>query len=640
MYRALLVEKDKAFMEMAVTFLTRINRDIRVVPCEDPEDAMTLIEKFNPDIIISDHSPPTGVDGLSLFRTLLRRNKNYPFITMVGNGSEEVAVEALNMGIDFYMIKDRPPRELFTDLADKIVLAVEKRRIEDERGLNERRLKALVRLAKMHRYGFSEVAHFVLEESVKLTRSAMGYFALYDEKRDLLTMYSWSQAGMKECRIEEKPIEYPMDKVGIWGEPIRQKRAIMVNDYSTPNPLTKGIPKGHVGLKRLMMIPLMHDGKVIGTAGVANKLEPYDNTDLNQMNLLMDGMTSIYMGRLSGEARYETERRYEEMLQFAPVGIMVVDNQGIIVECNLKARKILDNLYDESHVGRGLIEYKNDFTIQLYSAVMDAIRNRSATHIKLRFRSQNLNITLQVSIQPRMNGKEEIKGAIITLEDMSTIESSLEKLERASFQLNVVERMTFLEVSNQIQIIKGYVNFIKAMTEDEPLRENLDRIIDSSDRIQERMRFAKDFRNVGIMSPEWQNIGDIMSQLILTLGFDEEMIEINTGNLEVLADPQLSKALENLMESTLADDTVTIIKIGFNIVDGRMQLVYEDDGKGIPDNHKGDIFDVSSPLGANGMYLVKEVLDVTNFNIIENGRHGDGTRYEISVPNTHYRLKA
>ncbi len=639
MYRVLLVEKDKAFMEMAVTFLTRINRDIRVVPCEDPEDVMMLIEKFNPDIIISDHNPPTGVDGLSLFRTLLRRNKNYPFIIMVGNGSEEIAVEAMNMGVDFYMIKVNTPRELFTDLADKIILAVEKSRIEDERSLNERRLKALVRLAKMHRYGFSEVAHFVLEESVKLTRSAMGYFALYDEKRDLLTMYSWSQSGMKECRIEEKPIEYPMDKVGIWGEPIRQKRAIIVNDYSVPNPLIKGIPKGHVGLKRLMMIPLMHDGKVIGTAGVANKSEPYDNTDINQMNLLMDGMTSIYMGRLSGEARYETERRYEEMLQFAPVGIMVVDNQGIIVECNLKARNILDHLSDESHIGKGLIEYKNDFTIQLYSAVMDAIRNRSATHNKLRFRSPDLNITLQVSIQPRMNGKEDIKGAIISMEDMSTIESSLDKLERASFQLNVVDRMTFLEVSNQVQIIKGYVNFIRAMTENESLREHLDRIMGSSDRIQERMRFAKDFRNVGIMDPEWQTIGDIISKLKVTLDADEDMLEINTGKLEVLADPQLPKVFENLIENTLSDDTVTTIKIGFNIVDGRMQLVYEDDGKGIPDGHKADIFDVSSPLGANGMYLVREVLDVTNFNIIENGIYGEGTRYEITVPNTHYRLK-
>ncbi len=640
MYRALLVEKDKAFMEMAVTFLTKINRDIRVVPCEDPEDVMNLIEKYNPDIIISDHSPPTGVDGLSLFRNLLRRNTNFPFITMVGNGSEEIAVEALNMGIDFYMIKDRPPRELFTDLADKIILAVEKRRIEDERGLNEKRLKALVRLAKMHRYGFSEVAHFVLEESVKLTRSGMGYFALYDEKRDMLTMYSWSQSGMKECRIEEKPIEYPMDKVGIWGEPVRQKRAIIVNDYSTPNPLIKGIPKGHVGLKRLLMIPLMHDGKVIGTAGVANKFEPYDNTDLNQMNLLMDGMTSIYMGRLSGEARYETERRYEEMLQFAPVGIMVVDNQGVIVECNLRTRNILDHLSDENHIGKGLIEYKNDFTVQLYSAVMDSIRNRSATHNKIRFQASELNITLQVSIQPRMNGRDEIRGAIITLEDMSNIESSLEKLERASFQLNVVDRMTFLEVSNQIQIIRGYVNFIKAMTENEPLQEHLDRIIDSSTMIQERMRFAKDFRNVGIIDPEWQSISDIISQLAITMDVDEGLLEIKTGNLEVLADPQLPKAFENIMAATLSDDTVTGIKVGFNIVEGRMRVVYEDDGKGIPDSLKDSIFDVPSSLGSNGMYLVKEVMGVTNFNITENGIYGEGTRYEMTVPNTHYRLRS
>ncbi len=640
MYRVLLVEKDQTFSDMAVTFLTRINRDIRVVPCLDPEEVDKMIERFNPDIIVSDHNPPSGVDGLALFRSLLRRSTNFPFIPLVGNGSEEVAVEAMNLGVDFYMIKERPPRELFTDLADKIVLAVEKRRIDEERSLNERRLKALVRLAKMHRYGFSEVAHFVLEESVKLTRSGMGYFALYDEKRDMLTMYSWSQAGMRECRIEEKPIEYPMDKVGIWGEPVRQKRAIIVNDYASPNPLIKGIPKGHVGLKRLLMIPLMHEGKVIGTAGVANKADHYDNTDLNQFNLLMDGMASIYMGRMSGEARYETERRYEEMLQFAPVGIMVVDCQGAIVECNLKARKLLDHLSDDGHVGKGLIEYKSDFTVQLYSAVMESIRSRVAAHHKLRFKSTDLTVSLQVSIQPRINGKDEVKGAIITLEDMSDIESSLEKLERASFHLNVVERMTFLEVSNQVQIIKGYVNFLKAMAEEPALLDHLDRIIDSSNRIQERMRFARDFRNVGIMNPEWQSISDVVKQASLTLSLPEEMLEVNTGNLEILADPELPKAFEKIIALSMNDDNVESIKVGFNITDGRMRVVYEDDGKGVPDNIKESIFDVASSLGADGMYLVKEILDVTRINIIENGKHGEGTRYELMVPNTHYRLRS
>lgn len=639
MYRALLVEKDQAFMEMAVTFLTRINRDLRVIPCPEPNEMLDLIDKYHPDIVVSGHDPAAGMDALALFKTLLRRNDNFPFITIVSNGSQELAVEAMNLGIDFYLIRDRPPRELFSDLADKIVLAVEKRRIDEERSLSERRLKALVRLAKMHNYGFSEVAHFVLEETVKLTRSEMGYFALYDEKRDLLTMYSWSQAGMRQCRVEDKPIEYPMEKVGIWGEPVRQKRAIIVNDYKAPHPLIKGIPEGHVSLDRLLMVPLMHDGKVVGTAGVANKVQPYDSSDINQMTLLMDGMASIYMGRMSGEARYETERRYEEMLHFAPVGIMAVDNQGLIVECNLKSRKLLDQLSDEGHIGKSLIDYKDDFTVQLYSAVMESLRSRSPSSAKIRFKSPESNISVQVSIQPRMNGQEP-KGAIITLEDMSEIESSLEKLERASFQLNVVDRMTFLEVYNQLQIIDGYVNFVRTMSDDEVLDEHMERILEASGRIHERMRFSRDFRNVGIMSPEWQSVSDAVARASLAFEVPEGMLQINTGNLEVFADPQLHKVFENLIAMSLRDGSVTSIKVGFDITDGRMRIVYEDDGEGLSEAGKDQPLDSVGTVGENGMYLVKEVLSVSKIVLMDTGLPGEGVRIEMMVPNSSYRLRS
>lgn len=640
MYRVLFVEKDKAFMDLATTFLTRINKDIRAIPCDDAKDVPSYLEKYHIDVIVSDHSPPEGIDGLSLFKSVMRQNTNYPFILMVRNGSEEMAVEAMNLGVNFYLMKGKPPLEFFTDLVDKIILAAERRRIVEERSLNERRLSALVKLAKMHNYSFSEVAHFVLEENVKLTGSTMGYFALYDEKRDLLTMYAWSQGGMRECRIEDKPIEYPMDTVGIWGEPVRQKRAIILNDYSAPNPLKKGTPKGHVELKRLLMVPLMYNGMVIGAAGVANKEHPYDNTDLTQMNLLMDGMASIYMGRMAGEARYETERRYEEMLQYAPIGIMVVDNQGLIIECNRKARELLDEISGDGHIGKGLIEYKSDFTVQLYSAVMDSIQTKSPSTLKLHFSSNHRTSILKASIQPTFKDKDTVRGAIISLEDMSDIEDSLEKLERASFQLNVIDRVTFLEVSNQLQIINGYVNFLKSMIDDATLADHLDCITEAITKIQAAMRFSRDFRNVGIMNPEWQRVSDVASQAALAVGVPEGMLTINTGNLEILADPQLSKVFENLMRRSLKDETVSAIKIGFSITDGRMIVVYEDNGKGVPEEQKNMLFDGRSAMSINGMYLVKEVLDVTNLTIVETGRPGEGSRYEIIIPTTNYRLRS
>jgi hypothetical protein len=47
---------------------------------------------------------------------------------------------------------------------------------------------------------------------------------------------------MQECAIIDKPIDYPLETTGLWGEVVRQRRSIITNDYAAPNPYKKAIP--------------------------------------------------------------------------------------------------------------------------------------------------------------------------------------------------------------------------------------------------------------------------------------------------------------------------------------------------------------------------------------------------------------
>ncbi|WP_406658150.1 PAS domain S-box protein [Methanolobus sp. ZRKC2] len=166
-----------------------------------------------------------------------------------------------------------------------------RKKAEEALLLDESRLETLLKLTRMTNNTFKEIADFVQEEAVKLTQSKMGYLAFLNEKGTVLSIYSWSRNVMKECNVEEeKKFDYLLKSTGLWGEPVRQERPIIVNDYGAYNELKRGYPKGHVKMKRYMSVPIIEGGRVVGVAGVGNKKDPYDQADIRQLTLLMEGM--------------------------------------------------------------------------------------------------------------------------------------------------------------------------------------------------------------------------------------------------------------------------------------------------------------------------------------------------------------
>ncbi len=164
-----------------------------------------------------------------------------------------------------------------------------KRAIEALR-LNESRLDALINLGQMTSASLKELTDFAIEKAIELTGSTIGYLAFMSEDETILTMYSWSQNAMKECIINDKPIVYPVASTGLWGEAVRQRKPVITNDYTAPNPLKKGYPEGHVPVTRHMNIPVFDGGRIVAVAGVGNKEGEYNEGDVRQLTLLMEGM--------------------------------------------------------------------------------------------------------------------------------------------------------------------------------------------------------------------------------------------------------------------------------------------------------------------------------------------------------------
>jgi two-component system, sensor histidine kinase len=156
-----------------------------------------------------------------------------------------------------------------------------------------RRKRALLRLYANDQASCNDLLDAALEDSLEMTESSIGYIYAYDEETRLFTLYAWSQSVMPECTIVHKQTVYELDKTGLWGEVVRQRKTIITNDYSAPNPHKKGYPKGHVHLVRHMNVPIFRNSRIIAVVGVGNKQNDYTTYDVHQLELYLNSVWNM-----------------------------------------------------------------------------------------------------------------------------------------------------------------------------------------------------------------------------------------------------------------------------------------------------------------------------------------------------------
>jgi len=195
----------------------------------------------------------------------------------------------------------------------------DRKRAEDARRVETARLDALCKLAKMVDASLEDIAGFALEEGVRLCGSEFGFLAVVNPEQTVLRMYAWSEQTRRQCQIARPPRQFPVAEAGIAGEAVRQRRAVMINSYDPAMlPAAKGLPEGHVPLRSLLSVPVFDGDRVAMLACVANKTTPYDETDVRQLTLLMDGAWKLFQLR-------ESQERYRILFEESPVPLLEAD---------------------------------------------------------------------------------------------------------------------------------------------------------------------------------------------------------------------------------------------------------------------------------------------------------------------------
>jgi PAS domain S-box-containing protein len=231
-------------------------------------------------------------------------------------------------------------------------------------------------------------------------------------------------------------------------------------------------------------------------------------------------------------------------------------------------------------------------------------------------------------------------GIYGVLRDDSERRQAEDALGLANKKLNLMNNITRHDILNTITGIYGCVDMAKATHSSEERELLLNDIKDLILIIQRQITFTREYQEVGVNRPQWQNVNDLIYKTLQN--FEKSGLTFTTEfeKMEIFADPLLEKVFYNLVDNAIRYGvTITTISISHEISDKGLSLVFKDDGVGVEAGQKQEIF--KRGVGKNtgmGLFLTAEILAITGIAIEEDGVFGKGARFEIRIPNGTWRF--
>ncbi|MBD3190364.1 MAG: response regulator, partial [Candidatus Heimdallarchaeota archaeon] len=145
--KILLVDDELPFLQASKLYLQKMEKGFQVKTASSGLEALNLITKEPFDVIVADYQMP-NMTGLELLRRI--KQKDLPFIIFTGKGREEIVIQALNLGADFYLQKGGEPKSQFTELINLIKKAVAEQQTDKSLRKSEREKSVILEALTDH----------------------------------------------------------------------------------------------------------------------------------------------------------------------------------------------------------------------------------------------------------------------------------------------------------------------------------------------------------------------------------------------------------------------------------------------------------------------------------------------------------
>jgi len=363
---------------------------------------------------------------------------------------------------------------------------------------------------------------------------------------------------------------------------------------------------------------------------------PWQGTDRDLIAL-----RDITKRKQDEETLRESENKFASVFYGSPVALTLVSAiDGTFVDVNDAFVTATGYSRDEviGVTSEALGIFEDGGERERLASTLRAQRTVHDMEIRCRIKTGEIRPCLFSSGLILIGGRPHILSTIRDITDRKQVEDALKMANR---KLNILSSITRHDINNQLAVLVGYLRILEKKQSDPTLNVYSQKIASAAERISAMIRFTKEYEQVGVKDPAWQDCHTLVDTATkeVTLGHVKVKNMLN-ANTEVFADPLIVKVFYNLMDNAMRyGGKITTIAFSFKERNGDWIIICEDDGEGVLAEEKEKIFDWG--IGKNtglGLALSREILDITGITLNETGEPGKGARFEMTVPKGAWRM--
>jgi len=154
------------------------------------------------------------------------------------------------------------------------------------------RLETLLTLYQMTEEPESAVTSYAIQKGTILTSGSLGFICFVNEEEDQVTIEAlWSaEEGLSRKTPTIRQMALPIGDLPILSGIIRNKKPVNLTTSSASDKFIRRLLIADLGIRRVLLIPVIDQERVVAIAGVADKPYPYEESDQLQLTVLMAGM--------------------------------------------------------------------------------------------------------------------------------------------------------------------------------------------------------------------------------------------------------------------------------------------------------------------------------------------------------------
>ncbi len=410
----------------------------------DGSSALIAIHELKPSLLLLDLDLP-DISGLDLLRRLKNEGTSVPAILFTAHGSEQIVVEAFQLGVEDYLIKPVEPDQL----AASIGRALEETRLRREKTLLVSELNEQVNwLSSLSKIGQSvtstldldEVLRRIVEAAVQLTQADEGFLALLDHSTGTLYLRASKNIDGHISSSLRLPIaDSLLGETLTTGKPMRKITQLV----DKPIKIGTGLL-----VNSLMNVPILSKGRPLGVLSVDNRKNPQGFTQreeiiltsladyaaiaLENASLYQQARHEIVERKRIESALRESEERYALAARGANDGIWDLDLKKNRLYYSPRWKEMLG--FQEHEIGDSPNEWFNRVhqdDIEALKSALTALINGRAPHLEAEYRIRHKDNTLRwmlsrgVAVQGSDGGICRIAGSQTDISERKSVEARL-----------------------------------------------------------------------------------------------------------------------------------------------------------------------------------------------------------------------